>query len=80
MSYCHRGAMQDYDIVLFILALAKTVTPEGECPAGVGPAGWFLHGGLSRKARPIKHQLVLVCWSVGLARKNQPRQLHIPPC
>ena len=44
-----------------------------ECPAGAGPAGWFLPGGFSRKAGPIKHQLVLVCWSGGSARKNQSR-------
>jgi hypothetical protein len=27
--FCTRGAMQDCDVVLFILALAKTVTPGG---------------------------------------------------
>jgi hypothetical protein len=27
--FCTRDAMQDYDVVLFILALAKTVTPAG---------------------------------------------------
>jgi len=27
--FCTRGAMQDYAVVLFILALAKTVTPRG---------------------------------------------------
>jgi len=27
--FCTRGAMQGYDVVLFIVALAKTVTPEG---------------------------------------------------
>jgi len=27
--FCTRGAMQGYDVVLFILALAKTVTPIG---------------------------------------------------
>jgi len=27
--FCTRGAMQVYDIVLFVLALAKTVTPGG---------------------------------------------------
>jgi len=27
--FCTRGAMQDYDVVLFVLALAKTVTPLG---------------------------------------------------
>ena len=27
--FCTRGAMQGYDVVLFVLALAKTVTPAG---------------------------------------------------
>ncbi len=27
--FCTRGAMQDYDVDLFIIALAKTVTPGG---------------------------------------------------
>jgi len=27
--FCTRGAIQGYDVVLFILALAKTVTPGG---------------------------------------------------
>jgi len=27
--FCTRGAKQDYDVVLFIFALAKTVTPGG---------------------------------------------------
>jgi len=27
--FCTRGAMQNYDVVLFIVALAKTVTPAG---------------------------------------------------
>ena len=27
--FCTRGAMQGYDVVLFVLALAKTVTPGG---------------------------------------------------
>jgi len=45
-------------------------------PAGAGAAcaaQWFLPGGFSRKAGPIKHQLVLVFWSGGSARKNQSR-------
>jgi hypothetical protein len=33
--FCTRGAMQGYDVVLFILALAKTVTPGG-VPRGSG--------------------------------------------
>jgi len=31
--FCNRGAMQGYDVDLFILALAKTVTPAG-APGG----------------------------------------------
>jgi len=33
--FCTRGAMQGYDVVLFIVALAKTVTPGG-VPRGSG--------------------------------------------
>jgi hypothetical protein len=33
-----RGAVQDYDVVLFIVALAKTVTPEG-VPRRSGASG-----------------------------------------
>jgi hypothetical protein len=35
--FCTRGAVQGYDVVLFILALAKTVTPAG-APGGAGAA------------------------------------------
>jgi len=35
--FCTRGAMQDYDVDFFILALAKTVTPVG-APGGAGAA------------------------------------------
>jgi len=58
-SWCDAGLCSYY----FILALAKTVTPAG-APGGAGAAcaaQWFLPGGFSRKAGPIKHQLVLVC-------------------
>jgi len=33
--FCTRGAMQDYDVDLFIVALAKTVTPV-RVPRGSG--------------------------------------------
>ena len=36
--FCTRDAMQDYDVVLFILALAKTVTPGGSAPRERGRA------------------------------------------
>jgi len=36
--FCTRGAMQGYDGYLFILALAKTVTPWG-VPRGSGAGG-----------------------------------------
>ena len=39
--FCTRGAMQGYDVVLFVLALAKTVTPGGSAPRERGrPAGF----------------------------------------
>jgi hypothetical protein len=34
--FCTRGAMLDYDVVLFVLALAKTVTPPGGPRRGAG--------------------------------------------
>jgi hypothetical protein len=40
--------------------VGKNRDTRRECPAGAGPAGWFLPGGFSRKAGPIKHQLVFV--------------------
>jgi len=36
--FCTRGAMQGYDVVLFILALAKTVTPGGSARREPGRA------------------------------------------
>ena len=36
--FCTRGAMQGYDVDLFVLALAKTVTPEGSAPRERGQA------------------------------------------
>jgi len=36
--FCTRGAMQGYDVVLFIVALAKTVTPAGSPQALPGAA------------------------------------------
>jgi len=36
--FCTRGAKQEYDVVLFILALAKTVTPGGSAPRERGQA------------------------------------------
>ena len=62
--------------LLLYSRVGKNRDTRRECPAGAGPgrtAQWFLPGGFSRKAGPIKHQLVLVCRSVGSARKNQSR-------
>jgi hypothetical protein len=55
--------------------LAKTVTPGGSPRREPGRAGWFLPGGFSRKAGPIKHQLVLVYQYGGPARKNQSKPI-----
>ena len=46
--FCTRGAKQDYDVVLFILALAKTVTPGG-VPRGSG-AGRLV---FARRLQPL---------------------------
>ena len=40
--FCTRGAIQGYDVDLFILALAKTVTPAG-APDGAGAACAAVH-------------------------------------
>jgi hypothetical protein len=63
-------------LLLLYSRVGKNRDTRRECPAGAGPgrsAQWFLPGGFSRKAGPIKHQLVLVCRSGGSARKNQSR-------
>jgi len=42
--FCTRGEMQGYDVICFILVLAKTVTPVG-APGGAGAAcaAWHLN-------------------------------------
>ena len=63
-------------MMLFVYSrVGKNRDTRRECPAGAGPAGWFLPGGFSRKAGPIKHQLVLVCQSGGPARENQSKPI-----
>jgi len=49
--FCTRGAMQGYDVVLFILALAKTVTPPGSPRRQPGQAAppTTLRSSLARK-------------------------------
>jgi len=37
--FCTRGAMQGYDVVLFIVGFAKTVTPVGD-PGGSRGRPW----------------------------------------
>ena len=46
--------------LLIYSRVGKNRDTRRESPAGAGPARWFLPGGFSRKAGPIKHQLVLV--------------------
>jgi len=49
------------DMMLLLYSrVGKNRDTRRECPAGAGPAGWFLPGGISREAGPIKHQLVFV--------------------
>jgi len=62
--FCTRGAMQDYDVVYFIVALAKTVTPVG-VPGGSrgGPHRRPLNG-------PLKPE----------DSRGAERLCHIPTC
>jgi len=63
-------------LLLLYSRVGKNRDTRRGAPAGAGAgrtAQWFLPGGFSRKAGPIKHQLVLVCRSGGSARKNQSR-------
>ena len=45
--FCTRGAKQGYDVICLFSRWQKP-WHQGECPAGAGPAGWFLPGGFSR--------------------------------
>jgi len=47
--FCTRDAMQGYEVVLFILALAKTVTPEGSAPQERGQRAGFCLAALAAK-------------------------------
>jgi hypothetical protein len=47
--FCTRGAVQGYDVVLFILALAKTVTPRGSAPRERGRPAGFCPAALAAK-------------------------------
>ena len=47
--FCTRGARQGYDVVLFIVALAKTVTPGGSAPWERGQRAGFCPAALAAK-------------------------------
>jgi len=47
--FCTRGAMQGYDVELFIIALAKTVTPGGSAPRERGRPAGFCPAALAAK-------------------------------
>ena len=47
--FCTRGAMQGYDVVLFVFALAKTVTPPGSAPRERGQRAGFCPAALAAK-------------------------------
>jgi hypothetical protein len=72
--FCTRGAMQGYDVVLFIVALAKTVTPGGSpltVPSGAGRTADHLAILFSQKVlavrsandiyRPVRHSFIFFC-------------------
>jgi len=63
-------------MMLFVyFRVGKNRDTRRELAAGAGLTGWFLPGGFSHKAGPIKHQLVLVCRSGGSACKNQSKPM-----
>jgi len=47
--FCTRGAIQGYEVVLFIVALAKTVTPGGSAPRERGRLAGFCPAALAAK-------------------------------
>jgi len=47
--FCTRVAMQGYDVDLFILAMAKTVTPEGSAPRERSQRAGFCPAALAAK-------------------------------
>jgi len=47
--FCTRGAMPGYDVELFIIALAKTVTPGGSAPRERGRPAGFCPAALAAK-------------------------------
>jgi hypothetical protein len=74
--FCTRDAMQGYDVVLFIIALAKTVTPGGSpltVPSGAGRTADHLAVLFSQKIlavwrgndiyRPVRQRIysMLIC-------------------
>ncbi len=70
--FCTRGAMQGYDVGLFILALAKTVTPGGSPRREPGPAAppttkrSSLARKFSRCGTPMTYTDLLGCVLFGL--------------
>jgi len=47
--FCTRGAESVYDVVLFVVALAKTVTPGGSAPRERGRPAGFCPAALAAK-------------------------------
>jgi len=67
--------------MLFVYSrVGKNRDTRRERPAGAGPAGWFLPGGFSRKAGPIKHQLVfeVLVWRTGAQKPVEANCIYRP--
>jgi len=74
--------MQVYDVVLFIVELVKTVTPEG-VSGGSGAGGQVFARRLQPQSRADKAPtgFGVPAWRTGVkTSRGAERQLHIPLC
>jgi len=77
--FCTRGAVQIYDIVLFILVLAKTVTPRG-VPRGSG-AGRLV---FARRLQPLSRAdkaptgFGVPVWRTGAQKPDEANDIYRP--
>jgi len=77
--FCTRGAMQVYDVVLFILALAKTVTPGG-VPRGSGAGRLVFARRLQPQSRADKAPtgFGVPVWWTGVQKPDEANDIYRP--
>ena len=77
--FCTRGAMQGYDVVLFILALAKTVTPGG-VPRGSGAGRLVFARRLQPQSRADKAPtgFGVPVWWTGEQKPDEANDIYRP--